>query len=62
MKTGIISNSMLFGIVSGFQEFGLETSQVAQGLRLLAPNAGVAGSIPGQETRSHMQPNKDPTC
>ena len=53
---------MLFGIVSGFQEFGLETSQVAQGLRLLAPNAGVAGSIPGQETRSHMQPNKDPTC
>ena len=30
------------------------TSLVAQGLRLLAPNAGVLGSIPDQGTRSHM--------
>ena len=30
------------------------TSLVAQGLRLLAPNAGGLGSIPDQGTRSHM--------
>ena len=30
------------------------TSLVAQWLILWAPNAGGPGSIPGQETRSHM--------
>ena len=30
------------------------TSLVVQWLRLQAPNAGGPGSIPGQETRSHM--------
>ena len=30
------------------------TSLVAQWIRLHAPNAGGLGSIPGQETRSHM--------
>ena len=30
------------------------TSLVLQWLRLCAPNAGVSGSIPGQETISHM--------
>ena len=29
-------------------------SLVAQGLRLSVPNSGGPGSIPGQETRSHM--------
>ena len=33
----------------------LETSLVAQWLRLQAPNAGGLGSIPGQGTRSHMR-------
>ena len=30
------------------------TFLVVQWVRLLAPNAGVLGSIPGQGTRSHM--------
>ena len=30
------------------------TSLMAQWLRLLAPNAGALGSIPGQGTRSHV--------
>ena len=33
---------------------GYRTSLVVQWLRLLAPSAGGRGSIPGQETRSHM--------
>ena len=32
----------------------IETFLVVQWLRLYAPNAGGPGSIPGQETRSHM--------
>ncbi|TEA40711.1 hypothetical protein DBR06_SOUSAS1310003, partial [Sousa chinensis] len=32
----------------------LGTPLVVQWLRLLAPNAGGLGSIPGQGTRSHM--------
>ena len=35
------------------------TSLAVQWLRLLTPNAGDLGSIPGQGTRSHsLQPNK----
>ena len=37
------------------------TSLVVQWLRICAPNAGDLGSIPGQGTRSHMLPLKDPT-
>ena len=33
---------------------GLKTTLVGQMLRFCAPNAGGLGSIPGQETRSHM--------
>ena len=46
------------------------TSLVAQWLKLRAPNTGSPGSIPGQETRSHMHAAtkslhataKEPTC
>ena len=31
------------------------TSLMVQWIRLRAPNAGAAGSIPGQETQSHMR-------
>ena len=37
-------------------------SLIVQWLRLHAPNAGGPGSIPGQRTRSHMPPTKDPVC
>ena len=50
---------IIFLLLSGFERNHLEmvtiwTSLLAQWLRLWAPNAGGLGSIPGQETRSHM--------
>ena len=39
-----------------------ETSLVVQWLRVCAPNAGDPCSIPGQGTRSHEPPAKDPAC
>ena len=38
------------------------TSQVAQQLRLRAPNAGSLGSIPGQGTRFCVLQQKVPPC
>ena len=40
--------------VTPFLKYIAGTSLVVQWLRLQAPNAGGPGSIPGQETRSHM--------
>ena len=60
------ATAILWSAVSPIKNPFIRTSLVVQCLRLCAPNAGDAGSIPGQGTRSHKpqlrasqaQPNK----
>ena len=60
------ATAILWSAVSPIKNPFIRTSLVVQWLRLCAPNAGDAGSIPGQGTRSHKpqlrasqaQPNK----
>ena len=60
------ATAILWSAVSPIKNPFIMTSLVVQWLRLCAPNAGDAGSIPGQGTRSHKpqlrasqaQPNK----
>ena len=50
---------MSYEALKSGSELHLGTSRVVQQLRLHAPKAGGWGSIPGQETRSHMLQLKD---
>ena len=52
-RTWLFATSLLIPLLSTFNTSEW-TSLAVQWLRLLAPNAGDLGSIPGQRTRSHM--------
>ena len=58
-KTNCLVHSFVISIITYVVEIGAEvhlreTSLVVQWLRLQAANAGGLGSIPSQETRSHI--------
>ena len=52
--TSTSTTSLVIRVTTASRKETLGTSLVVQWLRLRAPNAGGPGSIPGQETRSHM--------